>query len=268
MQSWREADSKEGAAHKKPRNVCPHQRQRSRCKECGASICAHQRVSSSCKECGGAGICADQRQRSACKECGGSSLCPHQRSASGSTARSAGGRSSASASASGADARSAGAQASARTSASGANARSAGGRCAHQRIRSRCKECGGASICAHQRIRSRCKECRVRTTGGEAGDDEAGAFEAGALALAPITGRGRRRSAKRPCSRCRHRWCPEMQAPLPARTALLQHQLACLPPPLPTHTRLCRDGTPHRCWQGAGTPQHCRHAGRPGLMVV
>jgi hypothetical protein len=40
---------------KKPRSVCPHQRQRSKCKECGgASICQHQRIRSRYKECGGA----------------------------------------------------------------------------------------------------------------------------------------------------------------------------------------------------------------------
>ena len=55
---------------KKPRSVCPHQRQRSRCKECGgASICQHQRERRTCKECGGASICQHQRQRSRCKEC-------------------------------------------------------------------------------------------------------------------------------------------------------------------------------------------------------
>jgi hypothetical protein len=60
--------------------ICPHQRQRSRCKECGgASICPHQRLRSQCKECGGAGICPHQRRRSTCKECGGASICPHQR---------------------------------------------------------------------------------------------------------------------------------------------------------------------------------------------
>ena len=32
--------------------ICPHQRQRSKCKECGgASICPHQRRRSTCKEC-------------------------------------------------------------------------------------------------------------------------------------------------------------------------------------------------------------------------
>ena len=66
-----EADEAGGAAKKKPRSVCPHQRQRNRCKECGgASICQHQRIRSTCKECGGAGICQHQRRRSTCKECG------------------------------------------------------------------------------------------------------------------------------------------------------------------------------------------------------
>ena len=47
-----EADTAGGAARKKPRSVCPHQRQRSQCKECGgASICQHQRQRSKCKEC-------------------------------------------------------------------------------------------------------------------------------------------------------------------------------------------------------------------------
>ena len=44
-----------GRVKKKPRSVCPHQRQRSKCKECGgASICQHQRIRSRYKECGGA----------------------------------------------------------------------------------------------------------------------------------------------------------------------------------------------------------------------
>ena len=41
-----------GAAQKKPRSVCPHNRQRSLCKECGGSgLCQHQRIRSRCKEC-------------------------------------------------------------------------------------------------------------------------------------------------------------------------------------------------------------------------
>ena len=52
------------------RSLCPHQRIRSVCKECGgASICPHQRIRSECKECGGASICPHLRIRSRCKEC-------------------------------------------------------------------------------------------------------------------------------------------------------------------------------------------------------
>ena len=64
-----------GAATKKRCILCPHQRIRSQCKECGGvGICPHQRRRSKCKECGGASICQHQRQRSHCKECGGGSL--------------------------------------------------------------------------------------------------------------------------------------------------------------------------------------------------
>ena len=120
-----EADAAGGAAKKKPRSVCPHQRRRSRCKECGGTdICPHQRQRSSCKECGGAGICQHLRQRNKCKECGGASICPHQRRRN--ECKECGGA----------------------------------GICQHQRRRSQCRECGGASLCQHQRRRSRCKECR------------------------------------------------------------------------------------------------------------
>ena len=107
-----EADAaRAGAAKKrKPHRVCPHQRQRSDCKECGgASICQHQRKRNTCKECGGASICQHQRRRSECKECGGASICQHQRQRS--TCKECGGT---------------GAPASASTSAKGADARSAG----------------------------------------------------------------------------------------------------------------------------------------------
>ena len=58
-------------ARKKEPSKCPHQRQRSQCKECGDSgICPHERIKSQCKECGGESICPHQRQKSRCKECG------------------------------------------------------------------------------------------------------------------------------------------------------------------------------------------------------
>ena len=60
----------EGTAEGDTRKLCPHQRIRGLCKECGgASICPHQRIRSTCKECGGASICPHQRRRSQCKEC-------------------------------------------------------------------------------------------------------------------------------------------------------------------------------------------------------
>jgi len=119
-----DADTEGGAAQRKG-NVCPHNCEKSQCKECGGSgLCPHQRRRRECKECGGARICPHQRIRSTCKECGGASICPHQRQRS--------------------------------------HCKECGGAsiCQHQRRRSQCKECGGASICQHQRRRSRCKECR------------------------------------------------------------------------------------------------------------
>ncbi len=59
---------------------CPHNRQRSRCKECGGGgICSHNKVRNRCKECGGSSICIHNRQRQTCKECGGSGICSHNK---------------------------------------------------------------------------------------------------------------------------------------------------------------------------------------------
>jgi hypothetical protein len=142
-----EADAAGGAAKKEPRSVCPHQRQRGKCKDCGgAGFCQHQRRRSRCKECWGASICQHQRERIERMECRGAGICPHQRrksickvcggrrasastSAEGASARSTGARASARSSAERARARSVGGGASARTSASGADVRSSGRRC-------------------------------------------------------------------------------------------------------------------------------------------
>ena len=52
--------------------LCHHNRQKSKCKECGgSSFCEHGRRRSRCKECGGSEICEYGRQRSYCKACGG-----------------------------------------------------------------------------------------------------------------------------------------------------------------------------------------------------
>ena len=71
------------SAAKKPRKapagLCEHQRQRSKCKDCGgSSICEHQRQRSTCKDCGGGSLCEHQRPRRRCKDCGGSGICEHQ----------------------------------------------------------------------------------------------------------------------------------------------------------------------------------------------
>ena len=104
--------------------LCEHGKRRSRCKECGGGeICEHGRERSQCKECGGGGICEHGKNRSQCKECGGGAICEHGKRRS--------------------------------------RCKTCGGSelCEHGRRRSQCKECGGASICEHGRRRSQCKEC-------------------------------------------------------------------------------------------------------------
>uniref|UniRef100_A0A0G4HIY3 CBM20 domain-containing protein n=1 Tax=Chromera velia CCMP2878 TaxID=1169474 RepID=A0A0G4HIY3_9ALVE len=104
--------------------LCPHEKVRSRCKECGGKgICEHGRQRHQCKDCGGKGICEHGRQRHTCKECGGKSLCEHGRQRS--KCKECGGK----------------------------------GICAHGRPRHQCKDCGGTSICEHGRRRCQCKEC-------------------------------------------------------------------------------------------------------------
>ena len=61
-------------------DFCNHNRQRSRCPECGGRfLCPHNLQRSQCKECGGRGICSHNRRRSVCHECGGGSICAHSR---------------------------------------------------------------------------------------------------------------------------------------------------------------------------------------------
>ena len=77
---WKQPREAEGRAVKTGQSRCPHNRERSLCKECGGgSICEHKRQRSACKECGGGSICEHKRIRSQCKECGGGSICEHKR---------------------------------------------------------------------------------------------------------------------------------------------------------------------------------------------
>ena len=60
--------------------VCTHNRRKSQCKECfGGDFCEHNRIKTSCKECGGSRVCEHNRQKSQCKECGGSQICEHNK---------------------------------------------------------------------------------------------------------------------------------------------------------------------------------------------
>jgi hypothetical protein len=113
-----------GGTVKKGAAKCPHNRRKSRCKECGgAGICEHSRIRRQCKQCGGASICEHNRRRSGCKQCGGAGICEHNRERH--RCKDCGGASI----------------------------------CEHNRQRSRCKQCGGASICEHNRRKSECKQC-------------------------------------------------------------------------------------------------------------
>jgi len=104
---------------------CPHNRQKSKCKECkGSGICEHNKVKTYCKECKGSGLCEHKRQKSRCKDCGGSSICEHSmikifcKLCKGSQI------------------------------------------CEHEKVRNRCKECCSKLICSHENVKSECKECK------------------------------------------------------------------------------------------------------------
>ena len=103
---------------------CEHDRQKSKCKECGgSSICPHGREKSICVECGGSSICPHARIRNICKDCKGSRICPHERRRSQ------------------------------------CKHCKGSGICPHERLRSRCRECNGSSICSHGKRKECCVEC-------------------------------------------------------------------------------------------------------------
>jgi hypothetical protein len=159
---------------------------------------------------------------------------PGRTSASGAIARSAGGRASARTSASGAHARSAGDRASACTSASEANARSAGARAS-----ARTSVSGAdARTSANHRGWGGVTSGRCRGGGFSLGSNARAAAEApkdcahGVGMLLPgdaSAGAGRR-----------------------VRAAEGRVACACAAGGLCHSVRICRDGAPHRCWQGAG----------------
>ncbi len=111
----------------------------------GAGICQHQRERSKCKECGRASICQHQRIRSTCKECGGGGHLPAPAPEEQMYNKMQGVRGGEHL----------------RAPAHQGPMQGVASICQYQRIRSACKECGEASICQHQRRRSACKEFRA-----------------------------------------------------------------------------------------------------------
>ena len=60
---------------------CHHNRQRSRCIECGGTgVCEHNRVRRNCRDCGGNNLCIPHKKpKSRCIDCGGASTCEHKK---------------------------------------------------------------------------------------------------------------------------------------------------------------------------------------------
>uniref|UniRef100_A0A0G4HLY7 TNFR-Cys domain-containing protein n=1 Tax=Chromera velia CCMP2878 TaxID=1169474 RepID=A0A0G4HLY7_9ALVE len=131
-----------------PRPFCMHQRQRSKCKECGGSqVCAHGRIRSECKQCKGKSICEHGKRRTRCRDCGGGSFCEHAKRRDHcricrpenfcqhgkrieSTMR-----------------------------ACRDCAESSEFICSHKRRKTRCIDCTPENFCFHRKLRSRCREC-------------------------------------------------------------------------------------------------------------
>ena len=91
---------------------CEHQRQKSRCKECGGSAyCEHGKLRYYCVDCNGLGICKHKKQKAKCKECDGSAYCEHDRL--GYYCVECRG----------------------------------GGTCEHKKLKAYCKQCGGSALC-------------------------------------------------------------------------------------------------------------------------
>lgn len=69
---------KNGLNAKYEQKRCEHDRERTKCKECGGGyICMHQREKSTCVDCHGASVCEHNKQRAICKDCNGTTICEH-----------------------------------------------------------------------------------------------------------------------------------------------------------------------------------------------
>jgi hypothetical protein len=124
------------------RQICEHGKRRSVCIDCdGSEICEHGKQKHYCKDCGGSGICEHGKRRSICKDCGGVSICKHGErrtrciDCGGSEICEHGRRKQ--------------------------QCKDCGGSaiCEHNKYKSNCKDCGGSAICKHNKDKSRCKDC-------------------------------------------------------------------------------------------------------------
>jgi hypothetical protein len=105
-------------------SFCVHDKIKSRCRECkGSSFCIHDKIKSRCRECKGSSFCIHDKQKKHCRECGGSQICIHDKQKS--------------------------------------QCRECGGSqiCIHDKHKSTCRECGGSKICIHDKRKSACREC-------------------------------------------------------------------------------------------------------------
>jgi hypothetical protein len=116
-----------GGAGLKPKYVrkkCPHDKQKSLCKECGgSSLCEHNIQKYYCIPCGGKGICTHNSIRQNCIKCKGVSICDHNKRRSR------------------------------------CKICKGGSICDHDKLKSRCSICGGSEMCEHDRRREYCTEC-------------------------------------------------------------------------------------------------------------
>jgi hypothetical protein len=163
----------------KPRNKCPHGKQKSQCVDCGgsgicvhkkqkryckdckgSSICEHKKRKSQCKGCKGSNICEHGKQKSRCKECGGTALCEHERQKAhcvkckGSSICEHGKRKSRCKICDGSDFCEHGKRKEQCVDCGGSQI------CIHKKKKSTCLECNGSQICIHKKHKSQCRECK------------------------------------------------------------------------------------------------------------
>ena len=109
---------------KRCRYKCEHNKERSRCRDCGGSaFCEHGKFKQQCRDCGGSRFCIHNKRKSRCRDCGGNEFCIHNKLKQ--------------------------------------QCRDCGGNayCIHNKIKSYCRDCGGSVYCIHDKRKSTCKDC-------------------------------------------------------------------------------------------------------------